>query len=106
MDQLLVSTVVFWLLFICIINGIFPKGGIDYTSGPYSVTILAGAISASLNITINDDNIPELDETFEITINSSSPEGIMVASHTPGARAARAASSKTTAQIVDNDCKF
>ena len=106
MDQLLVSTVVFRLLFICFINGIFPKGGIDYTSGPYSVTILAGEISASLNITIIDDNIPELDETFEIAINSSLPEGVMVASHTPGTRAARATSPKTMTQIVDNDCKF
>ena len=42
----------------------------DYTSGPYSITFLAGVTSVPLNIPINDDNIFEIVELFFVTINS------------------------------------
>ena len=44
----------------------------DYDSGPYNVTIPAGETSGTLNITINDDVISEANETFMLTISSSS----------------------------------
>ena len=43
-------------------------GGVDYDSGPYSVTFTAGQTSATINIPINDDNILENTENFAVTI--------------------------------------
>ena len=43
----------------------------DYDSGPYNVTIPAGETCGTFNITINDDDISEGNETFMITITSS-----------------------------------
>ena len=43
-------------------------GGTDYNSGPYSVIFPAGITTASLNISINNDNIVEMNETFSLTI--------------------------------------
>ena len=43
----------------------------DYDSGPYNVTIPVGKTSGTCNITINDDDISEGNETFMITITSS-----------------------------------
>ena len=52
----------------------------DYTSGPYTVTIPAGQTNATFDIPINDDDILEDIENFTLTINSSSlPTGV-----TPG----------------------
>ena len=52
----------------------------DYTSGPYTVTIPAGSTNATFNVPINDDDILEDIENFTLTINSSSlPTGV-----TPG----------------------
>ena len=67
----------------------------DYTSGSYSVTFLAGVISVPFNILMNDDNIFEENENFTLTINSSLPTGVMVGS--PG---------HATMTIVDNDRKL
>ena len=47
-------------------------GGVDYNSGPYTVQFDVGVTSASLNVLINDDNISETAETFNLTINVSS----------------------------------
>ena len=66
----------------------------DYTSGPYSVTVPAGMTSVSFNISINYDNIFEDNENLILTINSSLPTGVMVGN--PG---------QATVTIVDNDCK-
>ena len=46
-------------------------GGVDYNSGPYSVTFPAGVTSISLNVKINNDNILEGNETFILTIANS-----------------------------------
>ena len=52
-------------------------GGVDYDSGPYTVTFPAEEESVSLRISINDDNIFEHDENFVLTINASSlPTGV------------------------------
>ena len=50
---------------------IIVTGSIDYDSGPYNVTFIAGEISVTLNISINDDRILESDETFDVTINTA-----------------------------------
>ena len=44
----------------------------DYTSGPYTVTIPAGQTTATFNISINDDDEVEGDEDFTLTINGTS----------------------------------
>ena len=46
----------------------FIGGGTDYGSGPYTVVFSAGSTSASLNISITNDNIVEMNETFALTI--------------------------------------
>lgn len=46
-------------------------GGEDYEPGPFSVTIPAGYISTSFNVSIINDNIFETDESFNVLINSS-----------------------------------
>ena len=50
----------------------FTGGGVDYNSGPYTVTFPAGVTTASFNISITDDNISEDNEDIQIAINVSS----------------------------------
>jgi len=58
-------------------NDEFAGGGIDYNSGPYSVTFTAGQTSASFDVAINDDNILELSEDFTVTITTGTlPDGV------------------------------
>ena len=53
--------------------------GVDYGSGPYSVTLPAEMTSVSFDIPITDDDVPEIDETFCLTINSRPlPDYIML----------------------------
>ena len=44
----------------------------DYDSGPYSVTIPAGNRSVVFDVSIIDDNMLEMNETFELSIQSTS----------------------------------
>ena len=44
--------------------------GVDYSPGPYSVTLHADMTRISFDISITDDNVPEPDETFRLAINS------------------------------------
>jgi len=46
-------------------------GGVDYNSGPYTVTFTAGQTSAFFGVPINDDNILENTEMFTLIINSA-----------------------------------
>ena len=70
-------------------------GGVDYVSGPYTVTFPAGQTRATFNVPITDDNISEGNENFILTINSSSlPTGVTVGD--PG---------QATVTIVDDDGK-
>ena len=43
---------------------------IDYNSGPYNVTFPVGSTNASFDIIINDDNVLEADEMFNVSITS------------------------------------
>ena len=70
-------------------------GGVDYTSGPYSVTFPAGVTSASFDVPINDDNILEGNEIFKFTIDLSSLPGDVTASNPLQA----------TVTVADDDCK-
>ena len=59
---------------LCVITG-----GDDYEPGPFSVIIPAGEISVTFNISIIDDNIFEANESFTLTIDSSSlPSRVLV----------------------------
>ena len=70
-------------------------GGVDYDSGSYSVIIPAGEKNIPLNISINDDNIFEHNETFTLTINVSSlPSDVYIGNR-----------NETIVTIVDNDSK-
>ena len=68
----------------------------DYQPGPYFVPFPAGETNALFIISINNDSIPEDNETFMITINSPSPpNGIMIASP-----------SQAIVTIIDDDSKL
>jgi len=70
-------------------------GGVDYDSGPYTVTFTAGVTSVSFDIQINNDNIFEANETFSLTIEPSSlPSAVTLSS-----------SATLTATISDDDRK-
>ena len=70
-------------------------GGVDYDSGPYTVTFPAGQTSVSFDSHINNDNILEASEDFTLTINSSSlPDGATVGNP-----------SSATVTIVNDDGK-
>ena len=68
-------------------------GGVDYDSGPYSVTFTVGITMASFNVSINDDNILENDEDFILTImRGTLPDGVT-----------RDGDGQATVTIVDDD---
>ena len=70
-------------------------GGVDYDSGPYTVTFTAGQTSTSFNVSINDDNILENTEMFTLDINPSTlPNRVTVGN--PG---------EATVTIMDTDSK-
>jgi len=71
-------------------------GGVDYDSGPYTVTFPAGVTSVPFNVPIKDDNILENNEDFTLTIMRSSalPDGVT-----------RGSTSQATITIVDDDGK-
>ena len=67
----------------------------DYTSGPYTVTFPAGQTRIPFIVSINDDNIFEIDENFMLTIDETSlPTGVF-----------RGNPNQCTVTIVDDDCK-
>ena len=70
-------------------------GGVDYDSGPYTVTFPAGQTRVSLNIPINDDGIVEDNEKFTLFINKPLPNRVTV----------RRRDIKASFTIVDNDYK-
>ena len=69
--------------------------GDDYLSGPYTVSFPAGATSMQFNVSISADDILEHNETFRLTINSSTlPVG-----------ASTADPDQATVVIRNDDCK-
>jgi len=70
-------------------------GGVDYNSGLYTIIIPAGQTFVPFNVSINDDNVFEGTEDFDLTIDPSSlPDG--VTGGDPGS---------ATVTIVDNEGK-
>ena len=47
-------------------------GGVDYKSGPYTVTFPAGSTNATFDVSLMDDTISEGNENFNLTIDPSS----------------------------------
>ena len=47
-------------------------GGVDYYSGPYTVQFNVGVTRMILTVSIHDDNILEGNETFNLSIGTSS----------------------------------
>ena len=77
-------------------RNVFTGGGVDYNSGPYTVTFIAGATTRSFDVPINNENIVESDEEFTLTIDQSSlPAGV-----TTGVP------DTTRVTIVNDDCKW
>ena len=71
-------------------------GGVDYDSGPYSVSFSAGNTNVSFDINITIDNLVEDDEEFHLTIDPSSlPTGVNLSSP-----------HLTTVNIIDTKRKF
>lgn len=67
----------------------------DFASGPFNVTFHAGETVAMFNVSINDDNTVENNETFAILIDQSSlPNGVSIGNP-----------SRTVVIIVDDDCE-
>ena len=68
-------------------------GGVDYDSGPYTVTFTAGQTSVPFDVAIIDNNILEANEDFTLTIiQSSLPDGVT-----------RGNPFRATVTILDND---
>jgi len=51
---------------------LYTGGDVDYNSGPYTVTFPVGETSVPFDVPITDDITFEGNETFMLTINSSS----------------------------------
>ena len=54
-------------------------GGVDYDSGPYTVTFTAGQTSVPFDVPVNNDNTLENTEMFTVTIDPSTlPDHVTV----------------------------
>ena len=71
-------------------------GDIDYDFGPYTVTFTAGDTTASLNISINDDDVLENNENFFLTISHHNYPAHGVTINT---------TDRPIVNIIDDDCK-
>ena len=68
-------------------------GGVDYDSGPYTVTFTAGETRAQLNIPLITDNLQEANENFRLIISRSLPTDV---TRSP-------VNGQSTVTIVDDD---
>ena len=69
--------------------------GVDYNSGPYVVHFNTGVTSVTITVLLNDDNILENNETFNLRVDPSSlPVSVTVSN-----------SNTATVTILDNDGK-
>ena len=73
----------------------FELGGVDYTSGPYSIIFTAGITNTSFDVTIIDNDVYRGNVYFNITIDVSSlPNDVMVGD-----------TNQSSVIIVDDDSK-
>ena len=71
-------------------------GGVDYDSGPYTVTFPAGVTSVPFDVPIIDDDALEKRETFYIIIvRLSLPKGISCGT-----------TCRSRVTIINDDCKW
>ena len=70
-------------------------GGVDYNAGLYTITFFAEDVRITFNISINDDNILEMIEEFNLTISSTSPPARIFSGNIQ----------ETNVFIIDNDGK-
>jgi len=54
------------------LGNVLTEHDVDYVSGPYTVTFLAGETSVQFDVVINDDNIVEASEEFSLAIQNKS----------------------------------
>ena len=82
--------------YICIIliKEILYTGGIDYDPGPYNITIPGGVTNLLFNVPLAIDDIVELEEEFELTIDGASLPAMVIGAE------------PTRVIIVDNDSKL
>ena len=66
--------------------------GEDYNSGTFTVKFNAGITRAPFNVAINEDNISEGNESFNLTIDPSLPDKVTTTNP-----------DQATVTIVDND---
>ena len=71
-------------------------GGVDYNSGPYTVQFNVGVTRVSFNISVNNDNILESNETFGLSVDKPSLPNRVTAS-TPD---------QATVIVLANDGKY
>ena len=74
---------------------IYTGGGIDYDSGPYTVSFPAGMTSISFDVPITDDNILENNEQFHLIFSNTLPDHVTIGNP-----------SQTIVTITDNDSKI
>ena len=71
-------------------------GGVDYSSGPYNITISAGITRMTFNVSINNDNMLEDNEEFSLIINDASLPSCVITN----------SSGSTTVIIRNDDSEF
>ena len=74
-------------------------GNIDYNFGPYTVTFIAGNTTASLNISIIDDDVLENNENFFLTINR------VYHNYSQSNKVTADTTYRPIVNIIDDDCK-
>lgn len=74
-------------------------GNIDYSFGPYTVTFIAGNTTASLNISIIDDNVLENNENFFLAISQ------IFHSYYSSDKVTADTTDRPIVNIIDDDCK-
>jgi len=77
--------------------------GADFTALPGTVTIPAGASSATIPVAVLDDNVVEIDETVIVTLTGTNHPGATVASANNAATVTIEDDDQTTVSIIASD---
>ena len=84
-----------YFLLLCAIY-YFLTGNVDYGSGPFNITFMAGMMNASFDVPIINENLFEGNETFTVTIAPSSLSNRIV----------KGTGCDVTVTIINDDSKF